>query len=408
VTEVRVHGIATGGDGVGRLPSGLAVFVPRAAPGDLVDLEVVEQHRRFARGRIRTVVEAGPERADPACSHYDREGCGGCQFQHLTLGAQLAAKRTIVREVLARVGKREADVPAVVPAPDPWHYRTKITLAVTADRRRIGFHPHDAPGAVFELDDCPVAMPALTELLRGVRSVRDRLPPGAAHVTLRLDREEGRHIVVQGGVPPWDPQPLATLPIPTTVWWQPEDGAVRAVAGRDSAFPVLAFQQVSPVLADRIREAAVAWVGVTAGSIVWDLYGGVGDTARLLAATGAVVWSVDADRSAVEWAQRHPTAAGPPVRYLVGRVEEVLHRLPDPEAVVLNPPRGGATARVTQALERLGAAGTLRRIAYVSCDPATLARDLARLGAFALRHVSVYDLFPQTAHVETVALLEAA
>ncbi|MDH5196785.1 MAG: hypothetical protein OEY20_06005, partial [Gemmatimonadota bacterium] len=348
---------------------------------------------------------------DPACPHYEGDGCGGCQLQHLTPAAQLAAKRTIVHDVLARVGGREAAVPAVVPAPAPWHYRTKITLAVTADRQRIGFHRYDDPGTVFEVADCPVAVPALMDLLRGVRSARDRLPLGVTQVMLRLDRGGGRHIVVQGGDAPWDARPLAAAfapPAPATIWWQPSDGAVRAVAGSDSAFPVLAFQQVSPALADRIREDAVGWLGAGAGTVVWDLYGGVGDSARLLAAGGAEVWSVDADRSAVAWAQRQTPQTDTPVRYLTGRVEEVLHRLPEPHAVLLNPPRGGAAARVTQVLNRLGGSGTVRRVAYVSCDPATLARDLTRLGTFALRHATAYDLFPQTAHVETLALLEAA
>lgn len=412
VTEVRVHGIATGGDGVGRLPDGLAVFVPRAAPGDLVDVEVVERRRRFARGRIRTVLEASPERAEPACLHFERDGCGGCQLQHLTPAAQLAGKRTIVRDVLTRVGGRQVSVPEVVPAPEPWRYRTKITVAVTADRRRIGFRRHDDPGAIFEVEDCPVAVPALVELLRGVRSARDCLPGGVAQVMLRLDRAGARHIVVQGGDPPWDPRPLAAAfaPESPTIWWQPADGAVRAVAGSDSAFPVLAFQQVSPALADRIREEAVAWLGVGTGpgTVVWDLYGGVGDNARLLAATGVAVWSVDADRSAVDWAQSRGPSADGSVRYLAARVEEVLQRLPEPQAVLLNPPRGGADRRVTEMLDRLGRSGVLRRIAYVSCDPATLARDLSRLGAFGLRRVTAYDLFPQTAHIETLALLETA
>jgi 23S rRNA (uracil1939-C5)-methyltransferase len=148
-----------------------------------------------------------------------------------------------------------------------------------------------------------------------------------------------------------------------------------------------------------------------AGRVVWDLYGGTGDGARLLAGRGAAAWSVEVDRIAVEWAARQPappTAPAGSPRYLEGRVEEMLHRLPDPVAVLLNPPRSGAGARVAAALDRLARAGTLRRAAYVSCDPATLARDLGRLGAFRLAAVRAYDLFPQTSHVEALAVLETA
>jgi 23S rRNA (uracil1939-C5)-methyltransferase len=117
---------------------------------------------------------------------------------------------------------------------------------------------------------------------------------------------------------------------------------------------------------------------------------------------------VDVDRPAVEWAERQPEKGPAAITYIAGRAEEVLHRLPPPDAVLLNPPRQGVERRVTVALERLRMAGHARRLAYVSCDPATLARDLARLPGYALRSLVAHDMFPQTAHVETLALLEAA
>jgi 23S rRNA (uracil1939-C5)-methyltransferase len=410
MTAVRIHAIATGGDGVGRLPDGVTVFVPRTAPGDLAEIEVTQRRARWARGRLRRVVEPGPARTAPHCPHYEADACGGCQIQHLAQDAQLVAKATVVRDVVERVGRRSLPVPEVVPAPEPWGYRTKVTLAVAEDGRRIGFHRCDDPGSIFDLDDCPIAAPRLMELLRAVRAAREGLPRGVTQVVLRLDRNGGGHVVAIGGWAPWDARAFAALlPAPApTIWWQPTDGAVRAVAGASSAFPVLAFAQVNPTLAHRIREDAAAWLEPLAGTVVWDLYGGVGDTARLLTAAGGRVWSVDADRSAIAWAERQGEPGGVSHTYVVGRVEEVLHRLPEPERVILNPPRAGAARRVTQALEALGRAGGVRRIAYVSCDPATLARDLGRLPAYQLRRVTAYDLFPQTAHVEVLALLEAA
>ena len=410
MTTVRIHGIATGGEGVGRLPDGVTVFVPRTAPGDVVEIDVTERRPRWARGRIRTLVESSGLRTAPTCPHYESDACGGCQLQHLTPEAQLAAKGAIVRDVVERVGRRSLDLPEVVPAPAPWRYRTKITLAVADGTARIGFHRYDDPGRVFDLADCPIAAAPLMGLLRGLRAARARLPRDVVQVVLRLDREDGGHVLVVGGDPPWDAAAFAAaFPDPApAVWWKPADGAVRAMAGTESAFPVLAFQQVNPVLADRIRYDAAAWLEGARGAVAWDLYGGVGDGARLLAAAGATVWSVDADRSATAWAERQPIPDGTPPTYITGRVEEVLHRLPDPDLVLLNPPRAGATHRVTQALDRLGQAGRVRRLAYVSCDPATLARDLTRLPSYQLRRVAAYDLFPQTAHVEVLALLEAA
>jgi 23S rRNA (uracil1939-C5)-methyltransferase len=159
---------------------------------------------------------------------------------------------------------------------------------------------------------------------------------------------------------------------------------------------------VNPVLASRIRSDAVEALGDVSGRVVWDLYGGVGDTARLLAARGARVWCVDSDRSAVEWAE----AAGGAGNFLAARVEDVLGRLPPPDSVVANPPRIGFDFRVVRHLLRWGERGAGRRVSYVSCDPATLARDLKRLSAFRIVSVSAYDLFPQTAHVESLVVLE--
>jgi 23S rRNA (uracil1939-C5)-methyltransferase len=187
-------------------------------------------------------------------------------------------------------------------------------------------------------------------------------------------------------------------------WWQPVDGAPRVVAGPETGFPATAFEQVNPEMGMLARRWAVEQVGsLGAGSVVWDLYGGVGDTAGLLAARGAQVVSVDADERAVEWARRR--GLGGAIRFIAARAEEVLATLPEPHAVVVNPPRAGLHWNVTLRLRERPVA----RLVYLSCDPATLARDLERLSAtYRIAAVRAFDLFPQTAHVESVAVLEGA
>jgi 23S rRNA (uracil1939-C5)-methyltransferase len=156
-------------------------------------------------------------------------------------------------------------------------------------------------------------------------------------------------------------------------------------------------------MAARARAWATDGLGDVAGRVVWDLYGGAGDTALRLAAAGADVISVDADERAVAWARERAVAR--PVRFIAGRAEDVVARLPDPHAVVLDPPRGGLHWDVTLRLT----AAPVARLAYVSSDPATLARDLSRLAAtYRVAAVRAFDLFPQTAQVETVAVLEGA
>lgn len=409
MTLLTIDRVAAGGDGVGRLDNGMAVFVPRTAPGDVIEVEVVERRRRYARGRVRRLVTPGPDRAAPPCAHYRDDRCGGCQLQHMSADGQLHVKRRIVGDALRRIGHRDVADPEIVPSPREWRYRTKITLA--AKGGALGLHPYDQPERVFDLADCPITGERIVELWRRLRRHRDLLPAPLLSVVLREDREGGLHVVVSDGAGrAWDAAPLArAVGAPDVcIWWLPHRGAARVLAGPAPAFPVLAFEQSNPELAARMRRDAVAALAPVECQVVWDLYGGVGDTAALLAGLGGRVWSVDADRSAVEWAQERlarERGVDAALTFVVGRAEESLHRLPEPDAVVVNPPRAGLAPRVSAWLERWASGRSGARLAYVSCDPATLARDLARMSSLRLGSVTAYDLFPQTAHVETLAVL---
>jgi len=409
MTVVHIRGIAAGGDGVGRLEDGMTVFVPRTAPGDDVAVEITQRRRRHARGRALEVRVPGPGRVTPACAHYVRDACGGCQLQHLDAAAQLAAKQAVVGEALRRIGRRDLSDPVIVPSATAWRYRTKLTLTAGPGGEPIGLHQVGRPDAIFDLEDCPITDERLMAFWAAVRAHRRLLPAEVRDIVLRVDQAGGVHLIAHSTPPVWDAAPLAAAVgrADVSYWWRPAAGAARVVAGPATGFPALAFEQANPVLAGEIRAAAVAALAPGPGITAWDLYGGVGEGARRLAETGAAVWSVEVDRSAVEWAARQPGAHRP--TYVQGLVEEALPRLPPPQAVLINPPRTGAHARVTQALERLAGERTPGpRVAYVSCDPATLARDLARLPSYVVRQVVAYDLFPQTSHVETLVALEAA
>jgi len=404
---VTITGIAAGGDGVGRLADGRAVFVPRTAPGDRIRLKdgSLKLQRNYGRAAVGEVAGPGPGRVVAPCPHYTQDHCGGCQLQHLEYDAQLAAKRAIVGDALRRIGKLEVADPEIVEAVAEWRYRSKISLAVKA--RAAGFHPHDQPNFVFPLADCHIADFRLAALWRDVRTRLDLLPPGLSHLTLRLDREARRHVIAEASGEPWlDAERLRrALPDPETVvcWWRPVDGVARVMAGPATGFPATAFEEVNPEMGILARRWAVERLGEVRGRTVWDLYGGIGDTAALLAERGAQVVSVDADEQAVGWARGRPTAT--PVRFIAGRAEDVLPSLPAPHAVVVNPPRAGLHWDVSLRLT----AAPVERLVYVSCDPATLARDLHRLNVnYQIAAVRAFDLFPQTAHVETVVLLEAA
>jgi 23S rRNA (uracil1939-C5)-methyltransferase len=411
---VAITSIAAGGDGVGRLGDGRAVFVPRTAPGERVRLrDGVKLHKSFARGELAEVVAPAGARVTPPCPHYLQDRCGGCQLQHVAYDAQLDAKRAIVGDALRRIAKLDVPDPEIVEAVEEWRYRAKISLAVKAarrsDSRTVGLHPYDRPATVFPLIDCHIADFRVMALWRELKPRLDLLPAKLARLTLRLDREGRRHVIAESAGEPWagrDAAALrAALPDPDAVicWWQPVDGAARVVAGPATGFPATAFEQVNPEMAAITRQWAVEQLGDVRGAVVWDLYGGIGDTAVQLAERGAHVVSVDADEKAIDWAQRRASPGA--VRFIAAKAEDVLPTLPEPGAVVVNPPRGGLHWNVTLRLT----GQPVSRIAYVSSDPATLARDLHRLSAnYRLIAVRAFDLFPQTAHVETVAVLEAA
>jgi 23S rRNA (uracil1939-C5)-methyltransferase len=406
MSPVRILRLAAGGDGVGKLEDGRTVFVPRTAPGDLVELTGLRSHKRFARARLGRLLEASPVRAEPRCPHYVRDDCGGCQLQHLESGAQREARRSFVGDALRRIARRDVPDPPIVSAASEWDYRAKITLAVSADGRRVGLHPYDRAEQVFDLEWCHITVPGLMELWQVLRRLRDRFPPRLEAVVLRQDREGGRHVLFRtadgeawAGARELRAE-LERRGAVATVWWQPADGVPRAMAGAGEAYPATVFEQVHPLMGDRVRAHAIEALGPVAGRRVWDLYAGIGETTAALAQAGAAVESVESDRRAVLEAERR----GPAARRHAARVEHVLGELKAPELVITNPPRTGMDARVVDALERLRP----ERVVYVSCDPATLARDLSRLPGFRLAGAVAFDLFPQTAHVETVVALERA
>jgi 23S rRNA (uracil1939-C5)-methyltransferase len=406
VTGVRILRLAAGGDGVGRLDDGRAVFVPRTAPGDLVELTGVRRQRRFARARVARVLEPGADRVDPPCPHYVDDECGGCQLQHLAPGAQREARRNFVGEALRRLARREVADPEIVAAPQDLEYRTKITLHAASGGGEIGLHPYGRPEQVFELRRCLITVPELNRVWSVLRLLRQLLPARLVTVMLRLDRRGGRHVVLDASPGTgWTEGPalaaaLAEHGVEASVWQREAGGEPRAVAGPAEPFPATVFEQVHPSMGDRVRAFAVDALGAVSGRSVWDLYAGIGETTAALAGRGARVTSVESDARAVAEAD----ARGPEARRLAGRAEEVLGRLDPPDLVITNPPRTGMDARVTAELERVGP----ERIVYISCDPATLARDLARLARYRLAGLQAFDLFPQTAHVETVAVLERA
>jgi len=401
---VTVRGIAAGGDGVATLADGRTVFIPRAAPGDQLRLRDVRRHARYARADIGELLEPGSGRVMPPCPHYVADRCGGCQVMHLSAAAQRSVKGRIAGDALRRIGGFDVADPEVTPSPAEFGYRTKVTY--TMQRGRMGFHPVNEPTRVFEVHECLIADPELRRLHAALRAARTSLPQDGARVVLRIDRGQAIHVIVRtvegdawtGGRKLHGA--LTASGVAAVVWWHPERGKPRVVAGSDAPWPATVFEQVHPAMGMLVRAAAIDAAGVVSGTHAWDLYSGVGDTTVALVQRGATVESVEADSRAVEVAEK----AGPSgPRRRTGLVEDAISSLAPPDLVLTNPPRTGMLPLVTAALARSGA----RRIVYISCDAATLARDLKRMrGPYALSIVRVFDQFPQTAHLECVAVMD--
>jgi 23S rRNA (uracil1939-C5)-methyltransferase len=409
IVDVSIDSIAAGGDGVGRV-EGMVTFVPRSAPGDRLRVRWLPG-KGFARAEIDSVADASPLRVDPTCVHYTIDRCGGCQLQHMEYGAQLGAKAGIIRDGIVRIGRRAIELPSVRPSPAQWRYRTKLTLAL----RRVneswfaGLHPYDAPGDVFALKDCPITDERVLAVFKLIMGASKLLPPARElRVAVRMtDAGRGEPMfaaVVEGGSS-WGAgaEFFAAVPVLSTLWWQSEKGPRIRVASRTSMLGAASFGQVNEAVAAELRAELLRRVGLRSPATVVDAYAGVGDTAEPLARAGARVTAIEWDRDA---AARCGERLQAPSSVMTGKVEDHLSRALPADVVIVNPPRTGLDARVTTILE--AAAATTRALFYVSCNPATLGRDLARLPSYRVVSVQGFDMFPQTAHVETVCELEPA
>jgi 23S rRNA (uracil1939-C5)-methyltransferase len=402
---VTIDRIAAGGDGVGRA-DGLVVFVPRTAPGDRVRV-VLHRERRLARGRVIHVEQAGPDRVEPACPHYAADACGGCQLQHLSIDAQRRAKSGMIRDAFQRIARREVAEPEVRHAGAPWHYRAKLTLALRRGDGgwRAGLRRFDNPDAVFAMRECHITDERVLDAWRAVLAQGAFLPDAAElRGSVRL-LDRGASLVVEGAVAWPEPQALLdAVPQLSAIWWTPEGGRRRLVATRgDAARHGASFTQVNPAVAALMRTHVLDVARAHAPQRVVDAYAGIGDTAEPLARDGARVVAIELDREAAQVAAaRLPHGS----RAVAAPVEQALPDALPADLVLLNPPRTGVDERVTRILEN----ARPRTIIYVSCDPATLARDVGRLRSYQVRSLVAFDMFPQTAHVETVCelVLEAA
>ncbi len=376
--EVTVGAVAHGGHCVAR-HEGRVVFVRHTLPGERVVVSVTEDRGgSFCRGDAISVLTESPDRVTPPCPVAVPGGCGGCDWQHASWPAQRALKAAVVAEQLRRLAGVTMPVEVEELPGGPLHWRTRVRLTVDSVVRS-GFRAHRSH-RVVPVTDCPIAAYGTVDAVAG-----ESWEPGAS-LAVTVDAQAQTHVSVDGS-----------------------DGgvAVEKAARREWRVSSDGFWQAHPDSADVYSEVVAGWSDLAVGESAWDLYAGVGLFASVLAGQvgpSGTVMAVESFRpAAVEAAEN--VADLPQVRVFAGKVEAVLRAGvgPDPDVVVLDPPRKGAGRAVVSAI----ASRVSRRVVYVACDPAALARDVATFQehGFALTGLRAFDAFPMTHHVECVALL---
>lgn len=407
-----------GGHGLARRPGRPVVFVPRTAPGERVEVEYVEERRQWARARVLKLVDASPERREPLCPHFDV--CGGCQLQHLRYEAQLGAKSGIIADALQRLGGQQVDRPEVVPALAEFEYRNRVTFRLKRTRSGVvaGFHAFGDPRKVIDVDRCPLAEPAVNRVWEGLRASWGpeavNLPPARElRLTLRASADGAVGLAIEGAEGRGDPEYLMErVEGLAAIWSLGPDGLIDwhvgpaelpdRWGGHELLLAGKAFVQVNRGVASQLDAYVIEAFGDIAAAAVVDAYCGFGLRTIELAIRGAGASGIDSNDYAIAAAKSAAVEAAADVRFVAAEVEEGLPGMLPADLVILNPPRRGVSVTVVEAL----LAEPPAAIIYVSCDPATLARDVADLSsAFELVACRGFDMFPQTAHVETVATL---
>ncbi|MBN2549097.1 MAG: class I SAM-dependent RNA methyltransferase [Anaerolineales bacterium] len=403
---ITLEALVYGGDALGRLPDGRAIFVPFALPGEKVRLRIVEQKRGYARGELLEVLEPSPQRTAPRCAHFGL--CGGCHYQHLPYEAQLQAKTAIVREQLERLGGLvNVPVQPVVPSPDPFNFRNHIQFHLTQEGR-LGYHRGQGEQA-FAIQECHLPEPALNALWP---QLDFEFIPDLERIGLRLGADGEIQLILESR--DLQAPELVVEELPVSVVHLSPAGPLVLAGGASVVMEVLnrpfhvsagSFFQVNT----RVTEKMVAhllqylpeYQPLSNRTLLLDVYCGVGLFSAFLAGQVGRLVGIEAS----------PSAADDFVVNLDEFDNIELYQAPaelalpalglQPDVILVDPPRAGLERRAMDGLLALSAP----LLVYISCDLATLGRDARRLiqGGYRLAQVTPFDLFPQTYHIETIS-----
>ena len=420
--KLRIEKLVYGGKGLGRL-NGKAVFVPQVAPGDLVVAEETAQKSGYSEAKVVKILERGRSRVKPKCPYFGK--CGGCDWQHVRYSDQVEAKRLIVEENLQKIGKiKKPNIDEVVPSPSPWNYRNRAQIKVKAGR--VGFFAKNSH-FVVDVERCPLLKEDIEDIFPKLKELLRELPtqPAEFHVYSSSKDEVLLKIVYQGRFKRFD-IPLERLReilevnlVGYGIYRTNREGYPERLDffGRDFTYEIVdkfkfrvsadSFFQVNRFqvgnLIDRVARVAMEHQYMLAG----DLYCGVGTLTIPVGRYVHRAFGVESNFWAVSDALYNKDINGlRNIQFFCRETEEALKIVKDysPDLVIVDPPRSGLNEKIVRTLAALP---RIKKIVYVSCNPSTLARDIAAFHQFGvnMERAKVLDMFPQTYHVETIAVL---
>lgn len=430
--EITLEKLTYGGDAMGRLQDGRAVFVPFGLPGETVRIQLTQEKQNFARGEIIEILKPSPDRITPKCKHFHRsplpilgEGlgvraCGGCHYQNLSYEKQLTAKADILRDQLQRIGKIEnPPVQPTVPSPNQWNYRNHVQFHLTDDGK-VGyiFSPLllgeglGVRGNVRAIEECHLPEPAINAIRENLQ-FESRM--NLERVSLRSGDDDELMLILESET---EETPELEIEADISIVHIYEDHPV-VIAGSDSLtiqilgkdFHISApsFFQVNTPMAEKMVQHLITNLQLpitnNQSATLLDIYCGVGLFSKFFADKYAKVIGIEASPSACEDFAINLDEFNN-IELYEGAAEEILPalapQLTQPIHMIVDPPRAGIDKHALDAILQINP----QVIAYVSCDPSTLARDAARLikGGYTLQHVTPFDLFPQTYHIESISI----
>ena len=440
IIDIKIDNIAAGGEGIGG-SDGMKVFVENSLPGEELKVKFVEIKKNYARGMIVGFKSKSTERVDPACKYF--EACGACQLQHIGYEAQLKYKTQIVKDALSKIAGISGEiVKDIVGSGDQWGYRNKMQYPIRA--LSLGYYKRGTH-SVIDIDNCPVLHPALNSIAAAVRIairksglsvfdedtgygllrhllgrtafstgqssitfvINDRSFPGSKKLIKETLANLDSSIRIKNISYNSNLRRTNVILGDTTRTILGTDYILETLGGRNFAISPESFFQINPFQAEKLFNKTAEYCRLQGEETVFDLYCGTGSIALWLSNKAKIVYGVEEVKSAVSDARRNAGLNGiKNTRFRSGTVENELKRLSfegvSADVIVLDPPRSGCSESVINSV----ISHAPGRITYVSCDPATLSRDLKILSEhYNVDEIQPFDMFPQTAHIECVAAL---